>query len=58
LNGLAGPVAMGGPPVLSALWFPANERTTATALNIVKIKYIINIQHTIIRFSLDSCVKI
>lgn len=35
LNGLAGPVAMGGPPVLSALWFPANERTTATALNIV-----------------------
>lgn len=35
LNGLAGPVAMGGPPVLSALWFPANERTTATALNMV-----------------------
>ena len=35
MNGLAGPVAMGGPPVLSALWFPANERTTATALNIV-----------------------
>ncbi|CAC5362491.1 DIRC2 [Mytilus coruscus] len=35
LNGLAGPVAMGGPPVLSALWFPANERTTATAINLV-----------------------
>ncbi|VDI67667.1 Hypothetical predicted protein [Mytilus galloprovincialis] len=35
LNGLAGPVAYGAPPVLSALWFPANERTTATALNTV-----------------------
>ncbi|XP_063413837.1 solute carrier family 49 member 4 homolog [Mytilus trossulus] len=35
LNGLAGPIAFGAPPVLSALWFPANERTTATALNTV-----------------------
>ncbi|XP_061164418.1 solute carrier family 49 member 4 homolog [Saccostrea echinata] len=32
LNGLAGPVAMGVPPALSALWFPVKERTTATAL--------------------------
>lgn len=35
LNGLGGPVAFGAPPVLSALWFPADERTTATALNSV-----------------------
>ncbi|XP_063413820.1 solute carrier family 49 member 4-like isoform X2 [Mytilus trossulus] len=35
LNGLGGPIAFGAPPVLSALWFPANERTTATALNSV-----------------------
>ncbi|KAJ8298210.1 hypothetical protein KUTeg_024741 [Tegillarca granosa] len=33
LNGLAGPVCMGVPPVLSAIWFPANERTTATAFS-------------------------
>uniref|UniRef100_K1QKA8 Disrupted in renal carcinoma protein 2-like protein n=1 Tax=Magallana gigas TaxID=29159 RepID=K1QKA8_MAGGI len=32
LNGLAGPVAMGVPPALSALWFPVKERTTATAI--------------------------
>ena len=31
-NGLAGPVTQAGPPVLSSLWFPPNERTTATAL--------------------------
>lgn len=35
LNGLAGPVAMGVPPVLSALWFPVKERTTATAISFV-----------------------
>ena len=35
LNGLAGPVCMGGPPVLSALWFPIHERTTATAFQTV-----------------------
>ncbi|VDI11899.1 MFS transporter, FLVCR family, disrupted in renal carcinoma protein 2 [Mytilus galloprovincialis] len=33
LNGLAGPVAMGVPPALSARWFPVNERTTATAIS-------------------------
>ena len=32
LNGLAGPVAMSAAPVLSATWFPINERRTATAL--------------------------
>ena len=32
LNGLAGPVAMSAAPVLSAAWFPAHERRTATAL--------------------------
>ena len=31
-NGLAGPVTQAGPPVLSSLWFPPNQRTTATAL--------------------------
>jgi hypothetical protein len=35
LNGLAGPITFGAPPVLSALWFPAGQRTTATALNTV-----------------------
>ncbi|XP_046357431.2 solute carrier family 49 member 4-like isoform X1 [Haliotis rufescens] len=32
LNGLAGPAAMSGPPVVSALWFAPHERTTSTAL--------------------------
>jgi FLVCR family MFS transporter len=32
LNGLAGPVAMSMPPVLSASWFPPGERTIATAI--------------------------
>jgi len=31
-NGLAGPVTQAGPPLLSSIWFPPNERTTATAL--------------------------
>ncbi|XP_046553121.1 solute carrier family 49 member 4 homolog isoform X2 [Haliotis rubra] len=35
LNGLGGPVAMGGPPALSAHWFAPNERTTATAVGAV-----------------------
>ena len=30
LAGLAGPVAISGPPALSAVWFPVNQRTTAT----------------------------
>lgn len=33
LNGLAGPVAMAGPPIVSATWFPPHERTTATAIS-------------------------
>lgn len=32
LNGLAGPVAMAVPPVLSILWFPVQQRTSTTAL--------------------------
>ncbi|KAL5009480.1 hypothetical protein ScPMuIL_011785 [Solemya velum] len=32
LNGLAGPVWASAPPVLSAAWFPAHQRTTATAI--------------------------
>ncbi|XP_033761520.1 solute carrier family 49 member 4 homolog [Pecten maximus] len=32
LNALGGPVAMGAPPVLSAAWFPPNQRTTSTAI--------------------------
>ncbi|KAK3589570.1 hypothetical protein CHS0354_043025 [Potamilus streckersoni] len=35
INGAAGPVAMGGPPVVSAEWFPPHQRTTATAVSIV-----------------------
>lgn len=31
LNGLAGPVAMAVPPVVSVVWFPVKQRTTATA---------------------------
>ena len=30
-----GPVAMGGAPLLSATWFPAHQRTTATAIGSV-----------------------
>jgi FLVCR family MFS transporter len=32
LNGLAGPLAMAGPPAVSAVWFPPEERTRATAI--------------------------
>ena len=31
-NGLAGPIAMAAGPVLSATWFPPQQRTTATAI--------------------------
>ena len=29
--GLAGPVLMAGPPLVSAVWFPPHQRTTSTA---------------------------
>ena len=32
LNAAAGPIIMSCPPQVSATWFPANERTTATAV--------------------------
>ena len=32
LNGVAEVVTISAPPLLSALWFPANQRTTATAI--------------------------
>lgn len=32
LNGAAGPVVMAAPPVLSSIWFPQNQRFTATAI--------------------------
>ena len=32
LNGLAGPITMGGAPAVSAVWFPSHQRTTATAV--------------------------
>ncbi|CAH1773429.1 unnamed protein product [Owenia fusiformis] len=35
LNGFAGPIVMGAPPVLSVTWFPPHERTTATAISTV-----------------------
>ena len=31
--GLAGPVLMGGPPLVSATWFPPHQRTTSTAIS-------------------------
>ncbi|CAH1786068.1 unnamed protein product [Owenia fusiformis] len=34
-NGIAGTVPFGGPPLLSALWFPANQRASATAISTV-----------------------
>ncbi|XP_070536562.1 solute carrier family 49 member 4 homolog isoform X2 [Ptychodera flava] len=33
--GLAGPVIMAGPPLISVTWFPPQERTTATAISSV-----------------------
>lgn len=35
LNGVAGIVLCSAPPALSSLWFPPNERTTATAISSV-----------------------
>ncbi len=32
LNGIAGTVTFGGPALFSSVWFPANQRTTATAI--------------------------
>ena len=32
---MAGPVTMGGAPLLSAVWFPVHQRTTATALGVL-----------------------
>lgn len=37
LNGFAGPVSMAGPPLLSALWFPASQRATATSIAILSM---------------------
>ncbi|KAJ8297827.1 hypothetical protein KUTeg_024358 [Tegillarca granosa] len=34
LNGIAGPVCFGVAPVLSSIWFPTDQRTTATALSV------------------------
>ena len=34
LNGLAGPVAMAAPPAISAVWFPPEQRTQATAIGV------------------------
>ena len=33
LNGIAGVTIMAAPPLISSLWFPQNERTTATSIN-------------------------
>lgn len=32
LNGVAGPIGSGAMPTLSSIWFPADERITATAI--------------------------
>ncbi|XP_062521351.1 solute carrier family 49 member 4 homolog [Corticium candelabrum] len=39
LNGLAGPVAMSAPPLISAVWFPPGQRTTATAVTALSAYY-------------------
>ena len=39
LNGLAGPVALSAPPLVSAYWFPPKQRTTATALTSLAAYY-------------------
>lgn len=33
LNGISGVTVMAAPPIISSTWFPASERTTATAIN-------------------------
>jgi hypothetical protein len=33
LDGIAGITIMAAPPLISSLWFPPDERTTATAIN-------------------------
>ncbi|XP_035677341.1 solute carrier family 49 member 4-like [Branchiostoma floridae] len=38
LNGMAGPVCMSAPAVLSAAWFPHEQRATATAIGTVSLK--------------------
>ena len=35
LNGLAAPVCMAAPSLISATWFPADQRTTATSLSLL-----------------------
>ena len=32
---MAGPLTMGGAPLLSAIWFPVHQRTTATAIGVL-----------------------
>lgn len=39
LNGLGGPVAMAGAPVISSVWFPTRERTTATAVGTIMASF-------------------
>lgn len=33
LNGITGAIVMAAPPAISAVWFPPEQRTTATAIN-------------------------
>ncbi|XP_064603078.1 solute carrier family 49 member 4-like isoform X2 [Liolophura sinensis] len=35
VNALAGPVCFGAPPLLSDVWFPIHERSTATAISVM-----------------------
>ncbi|ESO83026.1 hypothetical protein LOTGIDRAFT_133974, partial [Lottia gigantea] len=42
LNGLGGPVAMAGSPVISATWFPPEQRTTSTSIGVI-IPYILGL---------------
>ncbi len=39
LIGLASPVCMSASPAISATWFPANQRTTSTAIGTVAVTF-------------------
>lgn len=39
MNGMAGPIVMSAPSVISAVWFPPGQRTTATAVTALSSYY-------------------
>ena len=47
LNGISGVTIMAAPPLISSAWFPPSERTTATAINQVQLRFAILKNHNI-----------